>query len=253
MSRWLCVGLISVALPIGCWAASDAGRKSDPHDALVEANQLFEKGDLSRALNIYQDLVQQGFEGAALYYDLGNVYFKMGERGRAVLWYERARRLAPRDSDIQFNLGLARSHLKDTGESPFERILFYFTPSELAVGASVLIWIFFILLGLRILGSIRGESWPGLALWFSGICLAVAGAWFGGTLYLVYQPTGVVIAPPGEVRNGPGEDYSVGFTMPEGSEVTILNRRPDWVQVGVVQQGLKGWMPSKDLEAISLS
>jgi len=32
--------------------------------------------------------------------------------------------------------------------------------------------------------------------------------------------------------------------------VIVLEKRPDWLQVGVPQQGLKGWMPSKEVELI---
>ena len=59
--------------------------------------------------------------------------------------------------------------------------------------------------------------------------------------------------PPGEVRNGPGPDYAVGFTVPEGSSVLLLSRRPDWTQVGVPSQGLKGWMPNSEVEAVELT
>jgi uncharacterized protein YgiM (DUF1202 family) len=61
-----------------------------------------------------------------------------------------------------------------------------------------------------------------------------------------------VIKAPGEVRNGPGQDYAVGFTVPEGSKVTLLNRRPEWSQIGVPQQGLKGWIPSSEIEPIRI-
>jgi hypothetical protein len=167
-----------------------------------------------------------------------------------VLWYERAARLSPRDSDVQFNLSLARSHIKDEGGNYFQKIFLYFTGNEIAWLLSLLIWIFFGFLGAKTVGWIKSETWPSLTLWFSGSLLLLATVWFGVFYSLSRQPLGVVINPPGEVRNGPGNDYAVGFTIPEGSKVIVLNKRPDWMQIGVPSQGLKGWIPNSDVELI---
>ncbi len=221
-----------------------------PNDQFTQANQFYEKGEFEKAAELYQGLAGQGFGGAELFYNLGNVFYRKGERGKAVLWYERAQRLAPRDTDIQFNLSLARSHIKDEDSGVLRRIFLYFTGNELSVLVSMLIWIFFGVLGARTIGWIKSESWPGVTLWFTGFLLVFTGTWFGVACAFDRQPVGVVVNPPGEVRNGPGQDYAVGFTIPEGSNVLILNKRPDWIQVGVLNQGLKGWMPNGDVEAL---
>jgi len=88
------------------------------------------------------------------------------------------------------------------------------------------------------------------ATWVFGLCLLFFGTWFGFGIYETRQPFAIVTTPPGEVRNGPGTEYAVGFTIPEGSKVLVLNKRPEWTQVGVQQQGLKGWMPTQELELI---
>ncbi len=116
-----------------------------------------------------------------------------------------------------------------------------------------LVWIFFGLLGSRLLGWVRGDLWPPALLWMSGLALLVMGSWFAVNSYLTNAPDAIVTSPPGEVRNGPVLDYAVGFTIPEGSKVAILNHRPDWLQVGVAEQGLKGWMPEKEVALISLN
>ena len=59
----------------------------------------------------YEQVSKNGYESPALYYNLGNCYFKLHNLPAAILSYERARRLAPRDEDIAYNLRLL-------GESP---------------------------------------------------------------------------------------------------------------------------------------
>src|SRR5438445_11782944 len=102
----LCVAAVGIA------GAPSTPPRTAP-EMMAEANQHFEKGESEEALEIYLGLVRQGFVGAALYYNLGNVYYRRGERGQAVLWYKRAERLSPRDPDIVFNLELALSHIRD--------------------------------------------------------------------------------------------------------------------------------------------
>ena len=74
----------------------------------------------------------------------------------------------------------------------------------------------------------------------------------GTQIWNTNKPWAVVTALPGEVRNGPGTDYAVGFTVPEGSKVLILNKRPEWTQIGAPIEGLKGWIPTKEIEEIKL-
>ena len=215
-----------------------------------EGNRLYEKGQFDDALQRYSSLASQGFGGVPLYYNLGNVHFRRGERGQAVLWYERALRLAPRDTDIRFNLALARSHIKSEGDNFGQRLLTFFSVDELGAAATVSSFLFFGVLGLLALGKLRGESLPTLSVTLTGLALLITGAWTGAAVYLDRQPVAVVVSPPGEVRNGPGMDYAVGFTIPEGSQVVALNRRPEWTQVGVPDQGLKGWMPSDEIALV---
>ncbi len=226
---------------------------ASPNDRFAAANQALEKGDMDKANEIYQALIAQGFQSAELYYNIGNLHYRRGERGKAVLWYERALRLAPRDADIQFNLSLATSHIKDNEKDFLQRIFMTFTMNELSIALALLLWLFFGIVGARTLGWITSESWPGVTLWLSGSLLALVFAWTGVAFAMEHQPAGVVINPPGEVRNGPGPDYAVGFTIPEGSHVLLLNRRPDWTQVGVPNQGLKGWIPNSEVEAVEIT
>ena len=78
-----------------------------------EGNQRYQEGDFDGALERYAQILDDGLESGELYYNIGNTYFKLGELGPAILYYERARRLMPGDGDLLANLELARSLTAD--------------------------------------------------------------------------------------------------------------------------------------------
>ena len=54
-----------------------------------------------------------GIENGKLYYNLGNVYFRMNDIGRAILNYRRAESYIPNDPNLHQNLSYARSRRLD--------------------------------------------------------------------------------------------------------------------------------------------
>ncbi len=62
----------------------------DSKSMMQEANGLYQKNNFSEAAQIYQKLVDEGYEGTALYYNLGNAYYRLNKIGYAILNYERA-------------------------------------------------------------------------------------------------------------------------------------------------------------------
>jgi uncharacterized protein YraI len=60
----------------------------------------------------------------------------------------------------------------------------------------------------------------------------------------------IVVSGPADVRNGPGEENSVGFTLPEGRKVMVLGAKDSWTAIGLKTEGLRGWLENKYLEEI---
>ena len=77
-------------------------------DDFKAANQLYDAGKFAEAAAAYEKIEPKT---AHVYYNLGNAWFRQGKLGLAVLNYERARRLAPRDPDILANLKFAQQRL----------------------------------------------------------------------------------------------------------------------------------------------
>jgi len=92
------------------------------------------------------------------------------------------------------------------------------------------------------------------AVVFNLACLAAV-IIFSGWLYIklnreVLTTQAVIISGPAEVRNGPGPENSVGFSLPEGRKVTVLGTKDNWAAIGLSYEGLKGWIEKKYLEEI---
>ena len=89
---------------------------ADEKSLLSQANQKYAAGNYREATELYEQILASGKESAQVYFNLGNAYFKNGDRIRAILNYERAKMLAPRNEDIDFNLRIANQYVVDNIE-----------------------------------------------------------------------------------------------------------------------------------------
>jgi tetratricopeptide (TPR) repeat protein len=217
-----------------------------------QANQLYEKGQFAAAIPMYESLVQEHQQNAALYYNLGNAYYRTQAMGKAIANYERALRLDPRDSEIRQNLAFLRQSVKEPDPAFLTAVARglngMVSINELTVICSV---VYLLLIGLLTVYIFRRRQ---LALLLA-ILMALPVITLSGWLAFKYNDEvftkwAVTIAGPVDVRNGPGMDNSVGFTLPEGRKLTILGEKDDWVAVGLTTEGLKGWMEKKYIEMI---
>src|SRR5580704_14777486 len=62
-----------------------------------KGNTLYTKGQYKDALATYQQLIDQGYQSAAVYFNMGNASYKNDDIASAVLYYEKAHKLAPGD------------------------------------------------------------------------------------------------------------------------------------------------------------
>ena len=81
-----------------------------------KANTAYINGDFHAAADAYEELLSRGVSSMKLYYNLGNAYFKDDRIGKAILYYNRALRLAPGNDDIRYNLSVAEARTKDNIE-----------------------------------------------------------------------------------------------------------------------------------------
>lgn len=213
------------------------------------AGSAYEAGKFAEALDLYSWSALEDGLTPELAYNTGNAEFRLGRRGRAAAWYERAREMSPRDGDILFNLRVARSHLQDEDGSAWETLDRVLTRGELPWAVTILAWLVLGTAGAALWGWI---SWRRVRALVAAGCvlLAVLSSWLVLRERFASEPWAVVTAPVAEARSGPGENNPVGFTVPEGRRALVTGFRPGWVEIGVPSLGLKGWVRADAVERI---
>ena len=73
--------------------------------SLIEkANAEYDADKFANALELYLQASVEDGVSSDLFYNIGNTYYRMGELGQSVLYYERALMLDPRNEDAKSNL-----------------------------------------------------------------------------------------------------------------------------------------------------
>ena len=221
---------------------------------------MYEKGRFQEAVQTYEQLVEKGIQDASLFYNLGNAHYKAGDLGRAILNYERARRLAPREADILANLEYTRSKALDRYESEAVSPLkgwvhlasSYLTLNELSLVALGSFWLIAILiLVYRHSRSGRMRSVVQAALILVVLLFGVSAFTLGSRVYLESNSPGAIIVTDSvEILSGPGEDYITEFSLHAGAQVIIQETRGQWVRVALPGEEFQGWAPLETVERI---
>jgi tetratricopeptide (TPR) repeat protein len=223
------------------------------------ANDLYRGGKYAEAISTYEKIVSNGYESPALYYNLGNAYYKSGNIPAAILNYERAKRLAPGDEDVLHNLRLANLRIVDKIE-PVPRLFFVgwwdgligLASSSgwgsIAIGA---LWLAALLLaGFRIVRGGLAQKlllFPGIAMVLFSIFAFTAGGIQGGRERS--ESAAILFAPTASVKSAPDAGSTDLFVVHEGVRVDVLDSVGEWEKIRLAD-GKEGWLPMADLKVI---
>ena len=79
----------------------------------TKANDAYSMGQYETALNDYIEIEKNGYQSYKLYYNMGNAWYKTGNMGKAILYYEKALKLNPAGEDALNNLQIAKLQTLD--------------------------------------------------------------------------------------------------------------------------------------------
>ncbi|GIV26774.1 MAG: hypothetical protein KatS3mg027_0588 [Bacteroidia bacterium] len=101
--QYLIACIISVFINFSLFAENT----NEVASIIKSAEEAYKQKNYSKTIELYQRVINQNYESFELYYNLGNAYFKNNQLGKAILYYEKAKKLNPSDPDLKHNLSIA--------------------------------------------------------------------------------------------------------------------------------------------------
>ena len=225
----------------------------DTAGVFVDAVRAYKTGDYAAAAEQFESIAETRVDNPALFYNTGNAYLKSKDLGRAILWYERARKLAPSDPDLRFNLAYAQSLLKDKKETSFSFTdIIYFWQGLISLkwlqyASITLSFCFFIWATVQ---KSRGRQI------FSGVGIFIFLFFAGTTLAagLEYNRINsnikaVILAEKAGVRSGTMDNATLLFDLHAGTRVRVLEKKDNYMKIRFAKDKV-GWVACKNVEII---
>jgi tetratricopeptide (TPR) repeat protein len=228
-------------------------------ELFLRANHSYRAEKYEEAIRIYNNILSQGFENANLYYNLGNCYFRLEQIGQSILYYEKARKINPNESDLIYNLELANLRVVDRIEIPprffmfnwWDKLKWYFSLDDLVMFIILLFFLVVLILIGRLF--IRWEKLRTILMSLVFITSFIFLFW----IYILFirideyknKVEAVILAPSVTVVSAPDENSTDMFILHEGVKILLNEQREEWVNISLAD-GKTGWIKNDVLGII---
>jgi len=227
---------------------------------LSKGNKAYEEGKFADAIMYYEQIVaEEKLRSAALYFNLGNSYYKLTDYPNAILNYERALRMSPNEADIQYNLDLANGKIEDKIE-PLPQLFYkrWYYSFRNAAGQDAWASLFLICFALSVLAlglfflssksAYKKLGFYGCFAFLSAALVFISLA-FSMRHWQDIQREAIVFAGSVSVKSSPVESGTGLFVIHSGTKVKITDELGAWRRVKLAD-GNEGWLQSGDIEEL---
>ena len=226
----------------------------------VAGDSAYSQGKYDEAINIYENIIAEQGSSTALYYNLGNAYFRNNQLGKSIVNYERALRLDPSDNDSKANLELARSMIKDEVTEQYE-IFFtvWFNTIRNSVGVDtwaitgIASFLFFLFcMSVLLFGKNNRMRKTAVIIAVISIFVSIFANIAAYSLNASIHESGdaVIVKEEVALKSTPDNSGTVLIKVHEGRKVHISDdTMKEWKEIEL-EDGTVGWVHSSVLERI---
>ncbi|WP_066758322.1 tetratricopeptide repeat protein [Crocinitomix algicola] len=217
--------------------------------SFVAGNEAYANGDYEKALKQYNKIIGAEKQSAALFYNLGNTYYKLDEIGEAIWAYEKVLKINPGNKNALKNLELANAKTIEkldqtsVGIGNWLAINFYNFSINfwaiLSIVASILLAVSFYIYRTTRLQKRKNIALSSTLILMGLFCFTI----FLGAkhkAYILKRNYAVIVADYVDIKPSPSETAPTAFQIFEGTKVTLKRSNDNWVEIEV--NGNTGWV-----------
>ncbi len=232
-----------------------AALSKEDAETFKKANENYRKSKYSEAAELYNSLSVKYPDQAVFLYNLANALHRQNQLGAAIVAYEQALSLDPRNADIRANLNFVRGLVQyrvDDKRSWYlkagQEVLDYFTEKEII--SAVLFTYLILAFGWAFALFLKpGSAWG----WKRRTLLIISAFLFliglAKNVEMHFVRAAIVTSSEAPAHYGPSEADKVAFRAGEGIKVYVVDKRDDWSRVLLVS-GDSGWVRNTQITEI---
>lgn len=224
-----------------------------------EAAKAYSEGNYQRAIDNYEQILENGETSAALYFNLGNAHYQLDHVAESIYFYEKALQLKPNDPAILNNLKFSQQKTIDAIESLpktgmgkiFEDMLSFLSYDGwawVAVVGSLLFALFFL--------AYYFSKTPFRKRMFfipAMICLFIGlGSFIFANLRLENTKNrqfAIIFAAEAQVKSAPNQGSELVFLLHEGTKVRVMEDFGEWYEIQL-PDGKSGWLQKQEVRKL---
>ena len=223
------------------------------------ATTAYNDGSYKEAIGYYLKILETGEHSVAVYFNLGNSYYKLNQIAPSIYYYEKALLLKPNDIEVKNNLGYAQNMTMDAIEKIpetyflkiYKKITTFLSFDQWSY-LSILFMLLFV--GLYIaFYYLRYATQKRVAFISSISCLVVTivAVIFALLEYKDFnreQPA-IVFSKESVIKSEPNNRGEETFRLHQGAKVNVLNKLNNWKKIQLAD-GKTGWILAKDIKML---
>ena len=224
-----------------------------------QANEAYNKGDYTKAAELYEKIEKTGNVSENLYFNLANSYYKLQKVAPSIYNYEKALSISPNNQDILDNYRFAQNMRLDQIDSlpqgfltrVYHKLVKLWSIDVWAWLAILFIFFFAICFVFFYRAKFSQErkvlfgGWT-LSLFISLICLIFA---YQTESYNESTQFAIIYSSEVAIQSEPNLRSEMVFKLHEGTKVQVLDIVDDWKKIKLTD-GKIGWIPKKELKEI---
>lgn len=217
-----------------------------------QANAFYENTQYDKAIEEYEKILAYGIESGSIYYNLGNCYFKKAQLGKAILNYEKARRIILGDKDLEFNYDYAKSLIKTNVSADKKNWLVSVIDkifSKVTIdGGAIFLFVGYLMMMINIILIVCVKAFKKRGLFL----LPILAVFFLSAFFSLNEKISrvgreaIVIVSETSANFEPFDRATAHFTLYEGMKVEVAAAREGWLKIK--RPDIKtGWVKQEDL------
>lgn len=232
--------------------------QDDATQLFSNGNAAYNGGNYALAIEKYEAILEQNLHSPAVYFNLANAHYRLGNVAQSVYYFEQAKRLAPEDQAIENNSRFAQNMTRDAIEelpttqlAQFqERLLGIFSLESWSIITLCMLWLAIILLVLYRLNSLMLYK----RIFFSSAILillcSLTALFYTQQKYEQLQVVkGVVYVEEIAVWGEPNQRADELFLLHEGTTVEVIDDLNNWLKIKIAN-GSEGWIQKESLRLL---